>query len=125
MESFNIDDKTTFESALNQLEQIADALDQGEPALDEALTRYEQAVRLLAHCHVQIDGAERAIALLIGVDDQGQPVTAPFDATATPTTAAPLAEAGSSPKPRSRRKTRANDASPSRFPDDGESDPPF
>ena len=73
----------TFETALDQLGRIVADLEQGEPELAAALAKYEQAVRLLAHCHGLIDGAERTVALLTGVDDQGQPLTTPFDASST------------------------------------------
>ena len=72
-----------FEAALEQLEQIVDELEQGEGDLTKALAKYEQGVRLLAHCHGVLNGAERSVALLMGVEASGRPVTAPFDATAT------------------------------------------
>lgn len=72
-----------FEAALDQLGQIVSELEQGEPELANALAKYERAVRLLAHCHGLLDGAERTVALLTDVDDQGQPQTAPFDAAST------------------------------------------
>ena len=72
-----------FEDALDRLARIVADLEQGEPELADALAKYEQAVRLVAHCHGLIDGAERTVALLAGVDDQGRPLTTPFDATAT------------------------------------------
>ena len=72
-----------FESALEELEQIVADLESGEPALAGALAKYERGVRLLAHCHGLLEGAERTIALLSGVDDDGRPVSTPFDATAT------------------------------------------
>src|SRR4051812_38493285 len=72
-----------FEVALEQLEQIVDDLERGEGDLPKALARYEQGVRLLAHCHGVLDGAERSVALLMDVEASGRPVTAAFDATAT------------------------------------------
>jgi exodeoxyribonuclease VII small subunit len=72
-----------FEAALDELERIVDDLEAGEPALADALAKYERGVRLLAHCHGLLDGAERTIALLSGVDEDGQPLATPFDATAT------------------------------------------
>jgi exodeoxyribonuclease VII small subunit len=78
-----VDPEPTFETALDQLERIADDLERGEPDLAVALSKYEQAVRLLAHCHGQLDAAERTVALLTGVDEAGRPLTTPFDATAT------------------------------------------
>ena len=106
----------TFEAALDQLGRIVAELEQGEPALAAALAKYEQAVRLLAHCHSQIDGAERTVALLTGVDDQGQPLTTPFDASAT-------TERDSSTSPT--RKVSPDIANPSRSRDSGNSAAPF
>jgi exodeoxyribonuclease VII small subunit len=40
-------------------------------------------VQLLSVCHKLLEKAEQSVALLTGVDEQGQPITAPFDATAT------------------------------------------
>lgn len=72
-----------FETALDRLERIADDLERGEPDLAVALAKYEQAVQLLARCYGQLDAAERTVALLTDVDEEGQPITTPFDATAT------------------------------------------
>jgi exodeoxyribonuclease VII small subunit len=106
----------TFESSLDQLSQIVGELEQGEPELATALAKYEQAVRLLAHCHGLIDGAERTVALLTGVDDQGQPLTTPFDAART-------AERDSSTTPT--RKVSPDSANRSRTRNSGKSTPPF
>jgi exodeoxyribonuclease VII small subunit len=72
-----------FEEAIAQLEEIVESLERGEPDLAAALVKYETGVRLLTRCHSQLERAERAVALLTGVDEQGRPTTAPFDATAT------------------------------------------
>jgi exodeoxyribonuclease VII small subunit len=72
-----------FEDALNELEGLVVALETGELGLDEALARYELGVRLLARCRALLDGAERRVALLTGVDSDGNPLTASFDAAAT------------------------------------------
>src|SRR4051794_29943607 len=103
-----------FETALDRIERIVADLEQGAPELAAALVQFEEAVRLLAHCRGQIDGAERTIGLLTGVDDQGQPLTPPFDATAT-------IERESSP---SSRKVRPGIANPSPSPDSDDSTPP-
>ena len=106
----------TFETALDQLGRIVSDLEQGEPELAAALAKYEQAVRLLAHCHGLIDGAERTVALLTGVDDQGQPLTTPFDASST-------AERDSTTTPT--RKVSPDSANRSRTRDSGNSAAPF
>jgi len=72
-----------FEAALGELEQIVEALERGGPDLKEALAGYGRGVSLLGHCQGILDGAERSVALLTGVDDAGQPITSPFDSAAT------------------------------------------
>jgi exodeoxyribonuclease VII small subunit len=79
------DGEIGFEAALEELEEIVEELEQGRPDLGTALARYERGVRLLGHCQGLIDGAERSVALLTGVDEAGRPITAPFDASATST----------------------------------------
>jgi exodeoxyribonuclease VII small subunit len=81
----------SFEQALTQLEQIVASLERGEPELTAALAKYEQGVRLLTLCHRLLDGAEQSVALLTGVDDRGNPLTAAFDSTAS------MAREGGSP----------------------------
>lgn len=95
----------SFEDALGRVERIVADLERGEPSLTTALGKYEEGVRLLRSCYDLLDQAERSVALLTGVDDQGRPETAPFDAAATP--AADPAPGGTQ-----RRKRRAADAPP-------------
>jgi exodeoxyribonuclease VII small subunit len=80
-----MDDETepNFEEALAQLERIVASLERGEPELTSALSKYEKGVQLHAVCHKLLEEAEQSVALLTGVDEKGQPITAPFDATAT------------------------------------------
>lgn len=78
-----MDPEPGFEEALTRLERVVAALEGGALGLDEALARYEEGVRLLARCRALLAGAERRVALLAGVDADGNPVTAPFDASAT------------------------------------------
>jgi exodeoxyribonuclease VII small subunit len=72
----------SFEDALEQLEGAVSALEGGELGLDDALARYEQGIRLLVHCRSLLESAEKKVALLTGVDPDGAPTTAPFDAAA-------------------------------------------
>ena len=72
-----------FEAAVSEIEEIVESLERGEPALAEALAKYETGVRLLMQCYGLLERADRSVALLTGVDGQGNPKTAPFDATAT------------------------------------------
>ena len=73
----------SFEDALKRLEEIVHALEEGELGLNEALERYEEGVKLLRQSYELLQRAERRIELLSGVDSEGNPVTEPFDDTAT------------------------------------------
>lgn len=73
----------SFEDALSRIENIVDDLERGEPSLSTALARYEDGVRLLRRCYDLLDQADRSVALLTGVDEDGRPITTPFDAAAT------------------------------------------
>jgi exodeoxyribonuclease VII small subunit len=127
-----------FEAALGQLEEIVAALERGEPDLTAALAKYETGVRLLTQCYSLLERAERAVALLTGVDAQGNPVTASFDATATiqiekaalgtvsPTARSEesRAEPASASKPAGKRRAKqATEPEPEPAPD--RFDPPF
>ena len=76
-------DDVGFEQAVGELEKIVAELERGRPDLTQALQRYERGIKLLGHCQTLLDSAERSVALLTGVDAAGQPLTAPFDASAT------------------------------------------
>ncbi len=77
------DDELSFEQALGLLQRIVESLERGESDLSSALSQYEWSVTLLTHCNRLLDQAEQSVALLSGVDAQGNPITTPFDATAT------------------------------------------
>ena len=68
----------SFEQALGQLERIVASLERGEPELTAALAKYEKGVLLLTQCHRLLDQAEQSVALLTGVDEDGNPLTAQF-----------------------------------------------
>jgi exodeoxyribonuclease VII small subunit len=105
-----------FEGALEELEAIVGDLERGEPELSTALAKYERGVRLLSRCYQRLDGAERSVALLSGVDEAGNPLTTPFDATAT---AERETSSLGGPRPAS---PRASVDAPSIPPCDGEDD---
>jgi exodeoxyribonuclease VII small subunit len=72
-----------FEEALKRLEQIVHTLEEGDIGLNEALKQYEEGVKLLRQSYELLERAQRRIELLSGVDAEGNPVTQPFDDTAT------------------------------------------
>jgi len=76
-------EKPNFEEALEKLEGIVQALEEGEIGLSEALDRYEQGVKLLRRAYDLLEHAQRRIELLSGVDAEGNPISRPFDDRAT------------------------------------------
>jgi exodeoxyribonuclease VII small subunit len=69
----------TFEKALEELEQIVRKLEDGALGLEESLDHYEKGVKLLRRCYTQLQEVEQRIVELTGLDEQGRPVTRPFD----------------------------------------------
>ena len=72
-----------FEDALERLEEIVHSLEEGDIGLNESLERYEEGIKLLRQSYELLQHAERRIELLSGVDAEGNPITQPFDDTAT------------------------------------------
>jgi exodeoxyribonuclease VII small subunit len=72
-----------FEDALLRIQEIVQQLEQGSLGLEESLGQFEQGVKLIRTCHQTLERAEQRIQILTGVDADGQPVLADFDATAT------------------------------------------
>ena len=101
-----------FEDALRRLDQAVNKLEGGDLDLDSALAEYERGVRLLNRCRTMLDSAERQVAILTGVDDDGRPLTAPFDESAP---------SDSAPAPSKARPTR----SVRKIVPDDNGDPPF
>jgi exodeoxyribonuclease VII small subunit len=56
--------KTTFESALEELEDIADKLESGELGLDESIIEFEKGIKLANYCRLKLEEAERKIEIL-------------------------------------------------------------
>lgn len=73
----------TFEEALVDLERIVRDLEEGKIGLEESLARYEQGVALLRQCYSKLSQAEQRIVELAGLDEEGLPVTRPFEHSAS------------------------------------------
>ena len=70
--------KLTFEAAMQRLDEIVRALEQGDAPLDQSLTLFEEGAKLLKLCNRMLDAAEQKVtALQKGAD--GAPVSIPFD----------------------------------------------
>ena len=115
-----------FEAAVSQLEEIVESLERGEPELATALTKYETGVRLLSRCYALLERAERSVALLTGVDAEGNPVTATLDVEkdAGSRSNATSSADGSGPAP-APKPARARRVKPLAEPDPDALEPPF
>ena len=76
-------EELSFEQALAAVEKIVHDLEEGTLGLSESLQKYEEGVKLLRRCYSLLEGAERKIELLSGLDPQGNPITTPFKDQAT------------------------------------------
>jgi exodeoxyribonuclease VII small subunit len=70
--------KQTFESAMKQLEQIAQELEAGELSLEMAMKKFEEGIQLSRFCAKKLDETERRIAILLQ-DSDGTVQEVPFE----------------------------------------------
>ena len=63
----------SFESGLQELEQIVKEMESGELPLERALELYEKGMRLSERCRKQLEEAETRIEMLIRKGDKVQP----------------------------------------------------
>lgn len=69
-----------FEKKLGRLEEIVEKMETGELSLEDSLKLFEEGVKLSRECNVQLTDAEQKVKLLLGVDENGQPVSRDFAA---------------------------------------------
>lgn len=92
----------SFEGSLAELQRIVDDLESGALGLEESLKEFERGMSLLRHCYALLTEAEQRVELLTSRDAEGNPLTQPFDASAThPQTTA-----------RARRRPRSSSTAP-------------
>lgn len=72
----------SFEEAFRRLETIVSTLESGRGELEESLALYEEGIRLLRRCRQILDGAERRVEILKGVDENGAPILEQADENA-------------------------------------------
>lgn len=60
-EAPNVSDDLTFEEALQRLEALVAALDEGDATLDEAVASYEEGVTLAQYCLDRLHTAEMRV----------------------------------------------------------------
>ncbi|MCC7421338.1 MAG: exodeoxyribonuclease VII small subunit [Planctomycetaceae bacterium] len=97
---------SNFEQSLAELQRIVADLESGALGLEQSLAQFERGIGLLRQCRTVLEQAEQRIEVLTGVNSQGNPTFAPFDATAT------AEQQGKSAGRRPRRKAKAAEAEP-------------
>ncbi len=73
-------DAVSFEDAIRRLGHIVEQLERGDLPLEASLRLFEEGIGLARVSQRRLDSAERRIEELLGVDDDGQVVTRPFEA---------------------------------------------
>jgi len=79
----NAEESPCFEDSLADLQGIVQRLEDGSDGLEESLRQFERGIGLLRTCYNLLEGAERRGEILTGFDAAGQPITEPFDDSAT------------------------------------------
>ena len=70
--------KQTYESAMKQLEQIAQELETGELSLELAMKKFEEGIQLSRFCTRKLDETEQRITVLLQ-DSDGSVQEVPFE----------------------------------------------
>ena len=61
MDNDNILEKMTFEDAMNELENLVNALDKGDISLDKAISAYDRGSKLKDHCEKKLNEAKMKV----------------------------------------------------------------
>ena len=69
--------KKSFEEALAKLEQITNALEEGDLSLEESLKHFDEGVQLAEQCNNKLNDAQKKIEILLKKNDRLEP--AAFD----------------------------------------------
>jgi exodeoxyribonuclease VII small subunit len=64
------DQAPDFESSLEELETLVEALESGELSLAESLERFKRGVTLSKQCHEMLDQARQSVEVLSDPDDE-------------------------------------------------------
>ena len=74
--------KKNFEKALADLENIVQRLDENDLSLDEALSLFEEGIKLSRFCSQKLDTVEHKVEILLK-DDEGNIQKEPFESSDT------------------------------------------
>lgn len=67
----------SYEQAYEQLQEIVRQIEQGQVGLEESVARYEDSMKLIAHCRRILHQAEQKV-LQLQQNSEGQPILEPF-----------------------------------------------
>ena len=73
-------ESVSFEDAIRRLGHIVEQLERGDLPLESSLRLFEEGILLARVSQQRLDHAERRIEELLGVDQEGKPITRPFEA---------------------------------------------
>jgi len=59
----------TFETAMNQLENIVNELESGNLSLEDSIKKFEEGIKLSKYCSAKLDETEKKITLLLKDQD--------------------------------------------------------
>ncbi len=65
--------KQSFEEALEKLEQITKALEEGDLSLEDSLKYFDEGDRLARQCSTKLDDAQKKIEILLKKNDRLEP----------------------------------------------------
>jgi exodeoxyribonuclease VII small subunit len=71
-----------FETALSELEELVERMEQGDLSLDESLKQFERGVQLTRSCQKALKEAEQKVQVLM--DKNGQQSLEPLDGDIEP-----------------------------------------
>jgi len=66
-----------FETAIEQLEELVETLEEGDLSLEESLKAFENGIKLTRECQVALEKAEQRIQIL--TQENELPGAEPFD----------------------------------------------
>ena len=72
------DQELTFEACYERLQEIVQALEEGERSLDESIALYEEGMGCLSRCIRLLDEAEKKIQMLVP-DEEGKPTLVDYE----------------------------------------------
>ncbi|MEA4862737.1 MAG: exodeoxyribonuclease VII small subunit [Victivallaceae bacterium] len=83
MAAVEIDNKTSFEEALDELEKLLAAMESGKKPLEQLIADFERGMALAKYCRTKLAALEKRIEIL-AKDDGGDGEWAKFEPKAVP-----------------------------------------